>query len=325
MELVVGSQNYNISLTSSTNNLVGLASQINSLNAGVTASVLTTSGDDYLSVSAAATGATTLKIIDDPSGVSNPGGTNTPWLTDTNQGVNADFYLNNIEVKQASNTVNNVIPGLSFTIQGQSTTPVTLSLATDPTQLTSALQSVVTNYNSLRTALNAQEGPSAGALSGDTSVTQLERVMDGFAGYTNSSGTVQSLSDLGISFASNGQATLDPTVVSGFSDAQLTAVFNFIGSATSGLAGTSQAFNEFSDPISGLLTVEATGLANQDTDLQSQISTLTSQMTVMQNNLASQLSSADSLIAELQSQQSELSGSLQSLSLVLYGENPGQI
>ncbi len=214
---------------------------------------------------------------------------------------------------------------MSFTIQAQSTTPVTLSLASDPTQLSSALQAVVTNYNSLRTALNGQEGPAAGPLSGDTSVTQLEAAMDGFAGYTNSSGTIQSLSDLGISFATNGQATLDPTVVSGFSDARLTAAFNFIGSATSGFVGATQTFGQFSDPIGGLLTVEATGLAKTDTDLQSQIGTLTSQMTVMQKNLASQLSTADSLIAELQSQQTELSGSLQSLSLVLYGQSPGQI
>jgi flagellar hook-associated protein 2 len=325
MELVVGSQDYQIALTSATNNLTGLASQINSLNAGVTASVLTTATNDYLSVSANSTGATTLQIVDNPSSTSNPTGTNTQWMTAANQGTDADFYLNNIEVKQPSNTVNDVIPGMSFTVEAQSTTPVTLSLASDPTQLTNALQAVVTNYNSLRTALNGQEGPAAGVLSGDTSVTQLEAAMDQFAGYTNSSGTIQSLSDLGITFASNGQATLDPTVVSGFSDAQLTAAFNFIGSAASGFVGATQTFGQFGDPVSGLLTVEASGLANTDVDLQSQISTLTSQMTVMQTNLASQLSTADALIADLQSQQTELSGSLQSLSLVLYGQDPGQI
>ncbi len=326
MELVVGSQDYQISLTSATNNLTGLASQINSLNAGVTASVLTTSTGDYLSVSADSTGATTLQIIDDPKSTSNPGGTNTQWLTATNQGTDAVFYLNGIKVDQPSNTVNDVIPGMTFTIQGRSSTPTTLSLATDPTQLTSALQDVVTNYNSLRTALNGQEGPAAGALSGDTSITQLEAAMDQFTGYTNSSGgSVQSLSDLGITFSSNGQASFDPTAVSGFTDAQMTAAFRFIGSATSGLVGASQTFGQFGDPVSGLLTVEAQGLAKTDTDLQSQMTTLTSQMTVMQTNLASQLSTADSLIAELQSQQTELSGSLQSLSLVLYGQNPGLI
>jgi flagellar hook-associated protein 2 len=322
MELVVGSQDYQIALTSSTNNLAGLANQINTLNAGVNASVITTAGADYLAVSASSTGATTLQIIDDPITATNPTGTNTQWLTATDQGANADFQLNGITIDQSSNTVNDVIPGMTFTILGKSTTPVTLSLASDPTQLTSALQTFVTDYNSLRTALNAQEGPAAGALSGDMSVVQLEDAMRQLTGYTNSStGSIQSLSDLGITFASNGQASFDPTVISGLSDSELTDALNFVGSATTGLGGLSQTFQQFSDPTDGLIAVEANGLSTTDQDLQSQITTLTNQMTVMQNNLASQLSSADAAIAELQSQQTVLNASLQGLSLVLYGPN----
>ncbi len=319
MELVVGSQKYNFTLSSADNNLEGLASEINSLNAGVTASVLTTGNGDYLSVSANATGATTLQIIDDP------GGTSKQWLTDTNQGSDAVFELNGISVSEPSNTVNDVIPGVSLTIQGASSTPTTISLSSDPTQLSSALQTVVSDYNSLQSALAAQEGQTAGPLAGDTSVIQLQEALNQFAGYTNSSGSIQSLSDLGITFNSSGQASFDPSAVSGFTDAQLSAAFQFIGSATSGLVGASQTFQQFGDPTSGLLEVEAKGLSNTDQSLQSQITTLTSQLTVMQNNLASQLSSADALIAELQSQQTEMNASLQSLSLVLYGQNPGQI
>src|SRR5579862_3664436 len=172
MALVVGSHTYDFSLTSGANNLPGLAKEINSLNAGVNASVLTTAGADYLSVSADATGATTLQIIDDLITATKTTGTNTQWLTDANQGGNAVFHLNGIKVTQSSNTVNDIIPGITFNILDTSTTPVTLSLATDPTQLTSSLQTFVTDYNSLRTALNAQEGPAAGALSADMSVIQ---------------------------------------------------------------------------------------------------------------------------------------------------------
>lgn len=324
MKLVVGSKYYNFTLTSGNNNLVGLASEINSLSAGVTASVITTAGNDYLSVSANSTGATTLQLIDDPGGT---GHANAQWLTDNNQGSNAVFQLNGITtpISEPSNTIDDVIPGLSLNITGTSKTATTVSLSSDPSQLSSALQDVVNNYNSLRTALNGQEGPSAGALRGDSSIIQLEGAMDRFAGYTNSTGTIRSLSDLGITFASDGQASFDSSAVSGFTDAQLSAAFQFIGSATSGLVGATQTFQQFSDPTTGLLTVEAKGLANSDQTLQTHINTLTSQLTVMQNNLASQLSSADALIAELQSQQTELGSSLQSLSLVLYGQNPGQI
>lgn len=60
MDLVVGSKTYNFTLA--TNNLVTLRDTINSLNAGVTASILTTSGGNYLSISANSTGAATLQL-----------------------------------------------------------------------------------------------------------------------------------------------------------------------------------------------------------------------------------------------------------------------
>ncbi len=214
---------------------------------GVTASVLTTAGGRL------PVGIGELDRGDDASGYreseqrdQSHGHQHPVAGTSANQGTDAVFHLNGILVDQPSNVVNNVIQGMSFNILDSSTTPVTLSLASDPAQLSSALQNVVTDYNSLRTALNAQEGPSAGALSGDSSITQLEDAMRRFTGYTNSSGSIQSLSDLGITFASNGQATLDPTVVSGFTDAQLSAAFSFIGSATSGMVGASQSFQRSS-------------------------------------------------------------------------------
>ena len=57
---MVRSKTYNFTLA--TNNLVTLRDTINSLNAGVTASILTTSGGNYLSISANSTGAATLHL-----------------------------------------------------------------------------------------------------------------------------------------------------------------------------------------------------------------------------------------------------------------------
>ena len=90
MKLVLGSNSYTINLTSQTNNLNGLVSAINGLGAGVTASVLTTGSGatpNYLSLSAASTGATTLQLIDDPTGAA------TNVITAANQGSNAKLHL----------------------------------------------------------------------------------------------------------------------------------------------------------------------------------------------------------------------------------------
>jgi len=152
MQLVVGSTPYTFTLTHY--NLVSLRDQINSLGAGVTAWILTTSGGNYLSISANTGGATTLQLIDDPITPNNPSGANMQWLTSTNQGTDAVFKL--INVSQPSNVINSLIPVVTFTILPQSSTPVTLSLTSDPNQLSAALQDFVTNYNQLRSTLSQQ-------------------------------------------------------------------------------------------------------------------------------------------------------------------------
>jgi flagellar hook-associated protein 2 len=322
MELVVGSNDYNFTLTN--NSLVGLRDQINSLNAGVSASILTTSTGNYLSVSANSTGATTLQLIDDPVSSSNPSGANTNILTGTDQGTDAVFQLNGINVDQPGNTVNSVIPGVTLNIVGAASSPVTVSLASDPSQLSSAVQDFVTNYNTLQSALIDQEGTSGGPLNGDPMVTQIAAELRQLASYYNSSGSVNSLADLGVTFNdATGQATYDGgTAINAMSGSQLTDAFNFVGSATSGLGGFSASFTQYSDPVTGLLRIDTDGLAQEDQDLQTQIENKTDQANDMQTALEARLQAADAAIAELQSQQQALTGSLQGLSLVLYGQNP---
>jgi flagellar hook-associated protein 2 len=317
MQLTVGSTPYQFTLTN--NNLVTLRDTINGLGAGVTASILTTSGGNYLSISANSTGATTLQLVDDPGA----GHANTPELTNTNQGTNAVFQLNGIPVSQPGNVVNNVIPGVAFTILNSSTAPVTLSLQSDPTQLSSGLQNFVTSYNAMRTQLNGQEGPAAGALSGDTAVSQIEDVMRHIASYTTTSGSVTSLASLGVEFDSSGQASFNQTTFSNLTATQVSDGFKFIGSATAGLGGISKQLTQLSDPVTGLINIEQAGLTTTDKNIQTEMTTLTDRITTMQSNMAAQLQKADSLLAMLASQQQSLTASLQGLNVVLYGKAPG--
>lgn len=319
MELVVGANHYDFTLTNNT--LTGLEDQINSLNAGVTASILTTANKDYLSVTANSTGATTLQLFDDPTGADNN------ILTSKNQGTDAVFQLDGIPVDQASNTVNDLIPGVTLNIVGPSSSPVTVSLTNDATQLSGALETFVSDYNAAQTAIAAQQGTSGGPLVGDPTVTQLADTLGQMVSYYNSSGGVNSLSDLGITFnGTTGQATYDGgTALGALTGSQITDAFNFVGSATTGLAAFGTTLQEYSAPVTGLIQTETTGLSQEDQDLQSQITTKTSEANVMQTNLQAQLAAADSSIAELQSQQQVLTGSLQALSLVLYGQNPTQV
>jgi flagellar hook-associated protein 2 len=319
LELVVGSHNYDFTLTN--NSLVGLRDQINSLAAGVTASILTTANGNYLSIAANSTGAAKLQLIDDPITASHPNGANANLLTSTNQGTDAIFQLDGIDITQSTNTVNNVIPGVTFTLLGSSDSPVTLSLASDRTQLSSAVQDFVTNYNGLQSELRSQVGPAAGLLSGDVVITQLQSALRQLTSYRTGSGTVKSLSDLGISFDSTGQASFNQNAFDSLSDIQISDAFSFLGSASTGFSRFSATFRQFSEPVNGLIRAEQDGLTRTDQNIQRHITTLTDRIAAMQTSLSAQLRAADAAVAELRSQQQSLTASLQGLNLVLYGKN----
>ena len=88
LRLTVGTTNYNFSLTSDQNSLVGVRDKINSLGAGVTASILTVSGtENYLSISSNSAGAKALTLSEDPDGA------NTNLLTTANQGSDLSFKV----------------------------------------------------------------------------------------------------------------------------------------------------------------------------------------------------------------------------------------
>jgi flagellar hook-associated protein 2 len=308
--LVVGSNNYNLSVTGN-NNLNGLALAINNAGAGVTATVTGSAGSYSLSIAAA--GATTIQLNAAPAA---------ELLSGTNQGSDASFNLNGIPITQSSNTVAGVIPGVSFTLQSETTDSVTLSLQSDGSQLSSALQSLVTDYNTLIGQVQAQQGPSAGPLGGDLLVNQISQDMQQLATYWNpaSASNVRSLSDLGVTFNDSGQMSFDPTVVAGFSDSQLSDAFQYLGSSTTGLGALANNFTQLTDPITGLIVTEENGLTAENTSLNDQITTLNTRVAQVQASATAQAQQADSFVAQLQNEQYTLDASIQSLNYVLFGK-----
>ena len=140
-------------------------------------------------------------------------------ITNSNAGSNADFMLNgNIHIVQGSNVVNNVVPGVSFTLEKTTTgtNSVTLSLANDPSQISTALQTFVNNYNTLAAQVAQQVGTSAGPLDGDTIIQNIMSDTQQIASYWNPSGrpAVSAAFRTWVSHLPiySGQLTFDPTV-----------------------------------------------------------------------------------------------------------------
>ena len=230
--------------------------------------------------------------------------------------------LNGIEVSQASNLVNSMIPGLTFTILGESTEPVTLTLATSRSKIAASLQSFVTAFNSLRAQLTAQIGKGAGLLSGHVLIRQLQSELRAIAGFRAAGSDLHGLAELGINFDGTGQASFDQAAFDRLPDARLGEAFDFLGA--SGLGEYATRLKQFSDPISGLIRAEQDGLDRVDRALQAQMESITQRIEVMRAGLARKLQQADTLLAALASQQTTIKATLQGLNSVLYGRKDEQ-
>ena len=313
MNLVVGSTTYNLNIAAH-NNLNGLVQAINGSGAGVTAAV---NGDGTFSISTNNGSAAAIQLNDmTPANL----------ISNTNQGSNADFFLNGIEVTRSSNTVNDIISGVSFTLKNTTTGSVNLSVSTDGSQLSTALQSLVTSYNSLLNQVNQQTGQSGGALVGDSIIWQISNDMQRLATYWNPNGSssIHSLSDLGIEFDDSGQMSFNQSTFNQLSSSQISDAFRFLGSSTSGLGALANNFTQITDPIDGLIQLQQADYKKEDTQLQSQITNLTDQATISQNALLAKVQAADALVAKLQSEQANVSAQVQSLNYVLYGYQNNQ-
>ena len=290
---------------------------INKQNAGVNAQIFTTAGGDFcLSVSANNPGATTLQLIDDPAGPA------TQLLTNQHQGTNTVFQLNGVNVSTPSTNINNIVPGVTFTIQGTTSAgqTVTVGLTSDSSQISSALQNLVSSYNSLAQQVNSQSGPGAGALSGNSVVWQARNSMLQLSGYNSPGGSIHSLADLGFTFDQTGQASFDPTQLNSMSDSQLTDAFAFLGSTTTGLGKVADSFTAISDPVSGVVAAQLQGYTAENQRLTSSIASATQRINTMQSLLQLQLEKADAQVASLQTQQNLVTSSIQSLQYSTYGQ-----
>lgn len=318
VRLTVGSNTYDITLTPENNNLTGLRNAINNLGAGVTATIFTTGTGplpNYLSISANETGAKTLTLVDDPDGA------DTPLLTSANQGSNAEFILNGVPVSKPSNLINDVVSGVTFSITGLTgpAETVTVRLASDRSQLATALESLAGAYNGVVDFLDSQIGESAGLLSGSNLVFRTSAALREFTSF-NGSGAVKSLSELGVTLDSSGKMTFNPAVFSQLNDSQLAAAFTFAGTSVHGIASLVNRFSAISDPLTGAAKLEQNQFQATEARLTRQIAELTDRISAQQEALRQRLQMADTLLASLESQRTLIDAQLESLKLTLYGK-----
>ena len=315
LELALGSETFALDLSTFGNNLNGLRDAINASGAAVTATVLNTGSNHYLSVTARAAGAKTLQLR------TTAGDAGSNLLTSTNQGANAIFKLNGLDVEQSDNVISSVVPGLTFTILDTTDTGESINLISSSSRgdLANGLGQLVTSYNATRSKLKLQIGESAGLLSGDYLVGEVSRALREVTGYQGS-GTVKALADLGIELDKTGQMSFNSTKFYSLGTAAIEGAFTFLGSETTGFGGLSRKLDPISNPLTGFIRTQQNNYDAADTRIQKQVNELTARIERMQSGLSQRLQQADALLATLASQKNLLDASIKSVNFSLYGK-----
>lgn len=183
------------------NNLTGLENAINGAAIGVTASIVTNSdGTSSLSLTSGTEGAAGTLTVN-----SSVVDANTALSYDSAvTGQDASLTVDGVNLASSSNTVTNLIPGVTFQLLSASPIvsgtpePVQVVIANDNSGVENTVNQFVTDYNSLISAMNTQEGNTSSGtpepLFGSPTLSLLQQQLLGGINAQNPNGYLTAIS-----------------------------------------------------------------------------------------------------------------------------------
>jgi len=285
-----------------TDTLSGLATYIKNQNLGVKASVVTDSSGSRLALVSQTSGAAGQIIISkDTTGASGGG----MGFTDAVDGQDASLTVDGIPIDSASNTVSGVIPGVTLTLSGQSSAPVTIAITPDLTPLAGDINNFVSSWNTLIQAVNSgiqynSSTGTAGTLEGDTSVdfVQQELLSALTSGMSGNNGVVN-LESIGISLQDDGTLSVSSTTLNDALQNNFSAVQNLFQSESGVGQALQTTIDSLSNPVTGPLGVDMNGISSEITDLNSQISDFQKQLQNTQTQLLAEYTQINTTLEQL--------------------------
>lgn len=305
--------------------ITDLKNWINGLGVNVSASVVqTTSSSNWvLMIQGTQTGLANAVSFTGLTGL-----TNTPaTLTNTPDTVaaNASFTVNSTNFSRASNTINDVIDGVTLNLNKAAvSTPQTISVSRGNDISSEAINTLVAAYNDVMTTYKAMTANSSNSdkpgnfANSPSTLSFINQIKEGFArgiSYT-SDGTLKtmSLSALGIDLQLDGTAKFNATSFAVASAAGLRDTLAL--GVTMGYVSSTNNLNTFINSqvksggvLSGQIDSETEAVRNltkRQDDLQIRLNSI-------QNNLIAQYSALNALLFQLSSTSNSLTSALDAL------------
>ncbi len=284
-------------ITPAGSSLMDLAQAINSASAGVQASVVNTGSSYSLVVRSTNLAGDSIQLNDGSQDLLDTLTTGTPAIYDIS-GLGSATQ----PIDSSSRTVT-LAPGVTINLlqQTPSGQPATVTVSRDTSGVSTAISSFVDAYNAAVAALNQQVGQSGGALSGDSTISDLRNSLRQITQYSGTSGGVTLLSQMGISMDDTGELTFD---ASQFSSVSASDLDQFLGSATGGgfLQTATNAMTAVEDPTTGFIPTATSDVNGQITQENNLITAEEQKISDLQSTLTQQMATADATIASLEQQ-----------------------
>ncbi len=292
--------------------LRNVADAINASGADVSAGIMFDGTEYRLQVSGRSTGADNAITFTDTGlglNLSDP-------LNTVQSAIDAVFKVDGFDMTSDSNTISDVLEGVTLSLEGTGTTSVTI--APDNSAVEEKIQEFVDQYNSVFAVINQQvgEGKGTATLNGDSTVRALEQslqsmISSAIPGLTDGSGNALILADLGIETQSDGTLTLDTEDLQDVlnQDFQGAAQY-FAGDVTSSTDGigalVDSLVESYVNTTDGLLEGRKDGINDRISSNEDRMEQLEAYLETFEANLQNQFTQLEQAMSALQSQQQYL-------------------
>lgn len=295
--------------------LSALVSYINEGNYGVQASVVTNaSGETQLALVSTTSGAGGGVSIDASQMSDSASGAVT--FTPVQQGKDAAFTVDGVSTTSSSNTVSTAIPGVTMQLLDTSSAPVQVEITNNNSDIQTAVNSFVTAYNKVIGDLNTQEGSDSSGnpepLYGSATLALLQEQLQQAVNFTQPSGAITSLAQLGItaSASDDGTLTLDTSTLDNAINSSFQDVMSFFqaGSTTTtfGQNLTSVLSNLSNNAPDGAIYLALQQDSSQETALNQNITNQENLISAQKTQLTTELNEANYTLQAIPSQIDEV-------------------
>lgn len=305
-----------VNVATGSDNLQAVADAINTANVGVRASIINDgSGSPWRLVLQSSTTGTAAAI----SSVSFSGALGSSLSVDSATQIaaqNAALTVNGVAITSAGNSIQDAIAGTTLTLT--STGASTVSIGVNSSAIASSVQSFVTDYNGVVSAVNKVASYDAstnvaGPLFANSTVqgvtSQLASFVDGLVG---GGGGLSGLAQLGVTLNTDGTLTFNSSTFDAAFTSNPTGVAQFF-TGTNGTNGFASAMNTsvqaYAGPA-GLIDSSVSGLQSLLTSLQQQQATQQQEINATMANYQQEFQTLDTTLAQLQSTSSYLTSAL---------------